>query len=167
MKDFQEGGCLQWGRNSRRFPCAFGTASLSSTSLTLDFSLQMLKWSSCLELGSLILQTVYPGPSHLIDGEANGKEVGSQLPILAPVLLHQGHQEAADHLRVLRVIIFLQQLQAVLWVGPESVCAPKRGKGVCRKGDSQGDSQFTSFPHSPIQDSKNKRLPYWSDYLGL
>jgi hypothetical protein len=67
------------------------------------------------------------GTVYLIDGEANGEEVGSQLPVLPPVLLHQSHQEAANHLRVIRVIVFLQKLQTVLRVGPESICAPQKG----------------------------------------
>lgn len=61
---------------------------------------------------------------YLVDCEANGEEVGSQLPVLAPILLHQSHQEAADHLRVIRVVVLLQEFQTVLRVGPESVCAP-------------------------------------------
>lgn len=48
--------------------------------------------------------------SYLVDCEANGEEVGSQLPVLATILLHQSHQEAADHLRVIGVIILLQEL---------------------------------------------------------
>lgn len=47
------------------------------------------------------------GSPYLVDRKANGEEIGSQLPVLAPVLLHQSHQEAADHLRVVRVIILL------------------------------------------------------------
>lgn len=63
---------------------------------------------------------------NLVDGEANSEEVGPQLPVLAPVLLHQSHEEAADYLRVLRVIVFLQKLETVLRVGPESVCDPRK-----------------------------------------
>lgn len=64
--------------------------------------------------------------AHLVDGKANGEEVGPQLPVLPSVLLHQGHQKAADHLGVVGVVVLLQQLQAVLGVGPESVCATQK-----------------------------------------
>lgn len=47
------------------------------------------------------------GSPYLVDRKANGEKIGSQLPVLAPVLLHQSHQEAADHLRVIGVIILL------------------------------------------------------------
>lgn len=54
-----------------------------------------------------VFPVLEPGRSYLVDGEANSEEVGPQLPVLAPVLLHQSHEEAADYLRVLRVIVFL------------------------------------------------------------
>lgn len=73
------------------------------------------------------LRCSWSGTAHLVDGEADGEEVGPELPVLSPVLLHQGHQEAADHLRVFGVIVLLQELQTVLWVGPESICAPQKG----------------------------------------
>lgn len=66
------------------------------------------------------------GRAYLVNGEADGEEVGPQLPVLPPVLLHQGHQEAADDLGVLGVVVLLQELQAVLRVGPESVCAGEK-----------------------------------------
>lgn len=73
-----------------------------------------------------VFPVLEPGRSYLVDGEANSEEVGPQLPVLAPVLLHQSHEEAVDYLRVLRVIVFLQKLETVLRVGPESVCDPRK-----------------------------------------
>lgn len=67
---------------------------------------------------------VAPGLAHLVDGEANGEEVGPQLAVFPPVLLHQGHQEAADHFGVVRIVVLLQELQSVLGVGPKRVCNP-------------------------------------------
>lgn len=59
---------------------------------------------------------------HLINGESDCEEVGSHLPLFPSVLLHQSYHEGAGHLIVLRIIILLQQAEAVLRVGPESVC---------------------------------------------
>lgn len=73
-----------------------------------------------------VFPVLAPGSSYLVDGEANGEEVGPQLPVLAPIFLHQSHEEAANHLRVIRVIILLQELETVLRVGPESVCVPRK-----------------------------------------
>lgn len=79
--------------------------------------------------------------AHLIDGEANGEEIGPQLPVLAPVLLHQRHQEAANHLRVVRVIVLLQELQTVLRVGPESICPPRKETCI-QRGLSEGRKEM-------------------------
>lgn len=59
---------------------------------------------------------------HLINGKSDGEEVGSHLALFPPVLLHQRHHEGAARFVVLRIIILLQQTQAVLRVGPEGVC---------------------------------------------
>lgn len=60
--------------------------------------------------------------SDLVDGEADGEEVGTHLALFPPVLLHQRHHEGAAHLVVLGVIVLLQQTEAVLRIGPERVC---------------------------------------------
>lgn len=59
---------------------------------------------------------------HLVDGESDGEEVGSHLALFPPVLLHQSHHEGAAHFVFLGVVVLLQQTEAVLRVGPESVC---------------------------------------------
>lgn len=59
---------------------------------------------------------------HLIDGEADGVHVLTVAPVSAPVLLHEGHEEAARHLVVLRVVVLFQQRDLVLWVDPKRVC---------------------------------------------
>lgn len=59
---------------------------------------------------------------HLVNGESDGEEVGPHLSLFSSVLLHQGHYEGADHLVVVRVVVLLQQAEAVLRVGPEGVC---------------------------------------------
>lgn len=60
--------------------------------------------------------------SDLVDGKADGEEVGAHLALFPPVLLHQRHHEGAAHLVVLGVVVLLQQTEAVLRVGPERVC---------------------------------------------
>ena len=57
-------------------------------------------------------------PPHLIDGEANGVHVLALTAVAAPVLLHESHQEAAGHLIIFWVIIFLQQCDLVLGIDP-------------------------------------------------
>lgn len=82
--------------------------------------------SQVLPTGKVCFPCWCQGSSYLVDSEANGEEVGPQLPVLAPIFLHQSHEEAANHLRVIRVIILLQELETVLRVGPESVCVPRK-----------------------------------------
>lgn len=60
--------------------------------------------------------------NNLINGESDGEQVGSHLALFPPVLLHQSHHEGAAHLVVLGIVVLLQQTEAVLRVGPESVC---------------------------------------------
>lgn len=59
---------------------------------------------------------------YLVDGKANGVQVGSQLAFFPSIFLHQCNKEAADNLFILRIIIFLQELQAVLGIGPKCIC---------------------------------------------
>lgn len=60
--------------------------------------------------------------NNLINGEPDGEEVGPHLALFPPVLLHQSHHEGAAHLVFLRVVVLLTQTEAVLRIGPESVC---------------------------------------------
>lgn len=61
----------------------------------------------------------------LIDGEADGVHILSLAAVAAAVFLHQGHQEAAGGLVVLRVVVLLQQANLILRVNPEGVCKSK------------------------------------------
>lgn len=60
--------------------------------------------------------------AHLVDGEANGLHVLSDLSHFATVLLDQTHNEAASHFIISRIIILLLQLDQKLRVHPERVC---------------------------------------------
>lgn len=60
--------------------------------------------------------------TNFINSESDGEEVGPHLALFPPVLLHQSHHEGAAHLVLLGVIVLLTQTEAVLRIGPESVC---------------------------------------------
>lgn len=60
--------------------------------------------------------------AYLVDRKADRVHVSPHLPLLPPVLLHQGHQETAGYLIVLGVIVLLQELDLELGVNPERGC---------------------------------------------
>lgn len=65
-------------------------------------------------------------PTYLVDAEADGVHVLAHLALPPPVLLDEPHQEGAATLAVLLVLVLLLQLDEVLWVHPEGVCARGR-----------------------------------------
>lgn len=60
--------------------------------------------------------------SYFVHGEADGVHVLTLTPISAAVLLHEGHQETARHLVIVRIVILLQQRDLKLGVNPKCVC---------------------------------------------
>lgn len=77
---------------------------------------------------------MFVGVSNLVDSEADGLQVKTLLPQLAPVLLHQGD----DHAAHVVVIIGVYQQQLELRVGPKRVCG-----SVVKSGASECVSGFT------------------------
>lgn len=60
--------------------------------------------------------------SYFVHGKADGVHVLTLTPVSAAVLLHESHQEAARHLVVLGIVVFLQQRELKLRVDPKGVC---------------------------------------------
>lgn len=63
---------------------------------------------------------------YLVDGKSDGEESGPLMALHPSTFLHQSHDDGADHLPVLWVVILLVQLQPILRVRPKCVCETQK-----------------------------------------
>lgn len=70
------------------------------------------------------------GDHYLVDGKSNSEKFGTFMALHPSTFLHQRHDDSAEHLPVLWVVVLLIQLQSILRVCPKRVCKTQKVAGT-------------------------------------